>query len=273
MVSDAMPVEERDGVYRGDVRAARRISAQSVIWTVLASMASVVVGFRSGTAVLVAFGAIGMVDAVGSVALWYHFHCGLHHGELSDRRERLAHRVVLAGLLGVGCAAVGGGFARLAHHDVSENSDLGVALAAVSLVALVGLSARKRQIARRVFSAALLSDGHLSAVGALQASVTLAGTAVVRRWGWTWADAIATCVVGCVAVTLAITTWRAEDGAAFDLGTGQRELQPASSTRTADAGSAGGDRGGGGWSGGDTQPTTVEQDDELPEDVARDVPP
>jgi divalent metal cation (Fe/Co/Zn/Cd) transporter len=44
----------------------------------------------------------------------------------------------------------------------------------------------------------------------MQAVVTLAGTAATRWLGWHWADATATIVVGCVAVTLAVTTWNSE---------------------------------------------------------------
>jgi divalent metal cation (Fe/Co/Zn/Cd) transporter len=57
---------------------------------------------------------------------------------------------------------------------------------------------------------ALRSDGHLSAIGAMQASVTVVGTATALWLGWHWADAAATTVVGFVAAILAIFTWRAE---------------------------------------------------------------
>jgi hypothetical protein len=199
-----------EGFHRPHVNSALRISLQSVVWTVLASIASVVLGIQSRTAVLIAFGAIGIVDAVGSIALAYHFHHGLRHDELSEELERLAHRVVLVGLFSVGCAAIIGGLARLTIDHASAGSNAGVALAAASLVALVALSARKQQVARRVSSNALLSDAHLSAIGAMQAAVTLAGTATTRWLGWHWADAVATSLVGCVAVALAISTWRAE---------------------------------------------------------------
>jgi hypothetical protein len=42
-----------------------------------------------------------------------HFRRGLQREVLSDRLERLAHRIVLLGLTVVGCAAVVGGIARL----------------------------------------------------------------------------------------------------------------------------------------------------------------
>ena len=201
---------EPEGFHRPHVNSALRISLQSVVWTIAASAASIVVGIQSRTAVLIAFGAIGIVDAVGSIALAHHFHHGLRHDELSEELEHLAHRVVLVGLFAVGCAAILGGLARLTIDQPSEGSNAGVALAAASLVVLIVLSARKQQVARQVSSNALRSDGHLSAIGAMQAAVTLAGTATTRWLGWDWADAVATSIVGGVAVALAISTWRAE---------------------------------------------------------------
>ena len=208
-----------DGFHRPHVSAALLVSALSVVWTVVASSLAVTIGVRSHTAVLVAFGAIGAVDAIGSVALVYHFQHGLRHGRLSDELEKLAHRVVLVGLFSVGCASVLGGLVRLALSQTSEPSDPGVALAAISVVALIALSLRKRQVARRIASKALLSDGHLSAVGAMQGAVTLAGTAMAGWLGWHWADAAATTIVGSVAILVAASTWRTEDAPNASSGT------------------------------------------------------
>ena len=205
---------ESEALRRSHVHAALLVSLQSVVLTVAASSTAIVVGLRSDTAVLVAFGAIGFVDAVGSVALVYHFRHARRHDRLSADLEKVAHRIVLIGLLLVGSAAIVGGVARLAMNQSSEASNVGIVLAAVSLVLLSILSVRKRSIARRVSSNALRSDGHLSAIGAMQAAVTLAGTAVTRWAGWHWADAAATVVVGCVAATLALATWRGESRAA-----------------------------------------------------------
>lgn len=157
---------------------------------------------------LVAFGAIGFVDALGSVTLTYHFRHALRHDALSDRLERVAHRVVVAGLFVVGLGAAAVGLARLVTGNTGGSSNAGIALAAISLVALIGLSARKQVLARRVGSAALLADGRLSAVGAMQAGVTLLGTAAARRLDWNWADASAASIVGLVAIAVAVATLR-----------------------------------------------------------------
>jgi divalent metal cation (Fe/Co/Zn/Cd) transporter len=194
-------------MHRPDVVAALRVSLLSMLWTFVSSVAAVIIGVRSHTSVLVAFGAVGTVDAIGSAALAIHFRHGLRHDRLSERLEDLSHRVVLTGLLLVGTAAVVGGVVRLAIPSTRSSSDLGVALAGVSFVVLLGLSRRKLAVARRIASDALRSDGHLSAVGAVLAAVTLVGTVLERWLHWNWADATATIVLGAVAVWLAITTW------------------------------------------------------------------
>jgi len=194
------------------VTSALRVSLFSVAWTVVASTLAVAIGIRSHAAVLVAFGAIGVVDAIGSVALVHHFRRSLRDGEVADEFERIVHRIVLAGLFTVGGASVVVGVVRLALGAGSDASHAGVALAATSLVALSALSLRKQQIAGRISSGALRSDGHLSGVGAMQAAVALAGTGLAAAVGWHWADAAATALVGSVAIGLAVSTWKSESG-------------------------------------------------------------
>ncbi len=210
MRNEPGPRDMSDGMHRAHVKAALRVSMLSMVWTLVSSVFAVIIGIRSRTSVLVAFGAVGVVDAIGSASLSYHFLRGLQHDQLSERLENLSHRIVLSGLLVVGSAAVLGGAIRLLLSSSRGSSDAGVALAGVSFVVLLVLSSRKLQVARRISSAALRSDGQLSAVGAVLAAITLVGTVIERWLGWSWADATATILLGMVAMWLAISTWRAE---------------------------------------------------------------
>src|SRR4051812_38403622 len=128
------------------VRSAWLVSLVSVVWTVIASTLAIGLGISGSSAVLVAFGAIGFVDALGSVALVYHFRHALRHDQISERLENIAHRIVLAGLFVVGSGAVVLGVARLATGATSDQSNAGTVLAAVSLVVLTALSARKQTL-------------------------------------------------------------------------------------------------------------------------------
>jgi divalent metal cation (Fe/Co/Zn/Cd) transporter len=210
MDNEPRPPEVTPPMNRRDVAAALWVSLVSVVWTLLSSALAVAIGLGSHQLVLVAFGAVGIVDAVGSLALTYHFRHALHHDQLSERFESIAHRVVLTGLLSVGSAAVAIGSIRLATDDAGGSSNAGVLLASVSLVALVALSSQKQRIARRIDSSALRSDSHLSGVGATFAAITLAGTGLERWLGWHWSDATATVILGVIAVWLALSTWRSE---------------------------------------------------------------
>jgi len=193
---------------RNPVRSAWLVSFVSVVWTVAASSVAIGLGVTDNSAVLVAFGAIGFVDALGSVALVYHFRHALRHDELSERLENIAHRVVVTGLFVVGAGAVIVGVARLVGGSTGGSSGAGTALAAISLVVLTLLSAQKQRLARLVGSDALLADGRLSGVGAMQAGVTLFGTAAASKLHWDWADAVAASLVGLVAIGVAVDALR-----------------------------------------------------------------
>jgi hypothetical protein len=155
----------------------------------------------TSSASLAAFGAVGYVDMVGSIALVHHFRHAIAHDEISDRFERRAHRIVTLGLLSVGVVAIVVSGIRLAAGAEAEMNAASVAIAASSALVLSFLSVCKMRIGGRVPSAALVSDGHVSAIGAMEAAVVLLGTVFS-------ADNAAALAVGIFAVALALATWR-----------------------------------------------------------------
>ena len=173
------------------------------MFSFIASTLAIAIGLGSSV-VLVAFGAIGFVDAFGSVALTYHFRHALHHEAISERFERLAHRAVRIGLAVVGIATVAVSIVRLVTGDSSAPPAGGGFLAAVSLVVLAVLSSQKRHIGREIGSKALLADGRVSGIGAVQAGIALAGLVASRVFDAGWADAAAALVVGTAAVLVAV---------------------------------------------------------------------
>jgi divalent metal cation (Fe/Co/Zn/Cd) transporter len=200
VASDAQDLGEHE------VRAARQISTISLVWTLTASTAAIVVGLIANSLALIAFGAIGYVDAVADVALVYHFGRGLKHDELSARYERLAHRIVTVGLFGVGIATIAVSVLRLATGREGDASLAALMLASFSFLALIALARRKRAVAERVQSEALRADSRLSGVGALHAAIAIGGVAATTWLAWHWADAAAAAVVGLAATVLAVVT-------------------------------------------------------------------
>jgi hypothetical protein len=108
-VLEVMPTDE--------LRAAVLISIASIGWTMVANSASIVLGVSAGSAVLVAFGKTGLLDAAGSVALVVHFRHALHHEALSERHERVALHVITLGLATVGVTTLLGERATSRHSS------------------------------------------------------------------------------------------------------------------------------------------------------------
>ena len=165
-------------------RAGRRVSEVSIAWTILGSSFAIPFGIAAASVALVAFGLVGLVDLVGSVALVHHYRHALRTDAFSDRFERRAHRIVITGLLTIGLATVVVSAARLTIGHFPKTSTAEIVISSLSVVALCILSTCKVRVARAIPSAALRSDGFLTGIGAAQALVILAGTAAARRLSW-----------------------------------------------------------------------------------------
>jgi divalent metal cation (Fe/Co/Zn/Cd) transporter len=186
------------------IRAGLAVSNVSLVWTVASSTTAVAIGLARRSLVLVAFGAIGVLDAVGSAALVIHFRHALRHEAMSERRERVALHVITIGLIVLGVVTAAESVRRLVTDAHAERALEGTALAAASAVVLAVLGRRKRIVGRRIPSHALVADGWVSTTGALLAAVTVIGTAINAAFGWRWVDAAAALAVAIGAVVIAL---------------------------------------------------------------------
>ena len=189
------------------VRNALQVSAVSAAWTLTASLAAITIGLADGSLALVAFGAVQMFDFAADVVLVIHFRAA-RRGRHADHLERVVLRIVSAGLVAVGVAAVVASIRHLADRQAAHSSTAAIVLAGASFVFLAGLAWRKRHIALRLPSRALHADGQLSAVGAVLAAVTLGGAAMTALFGWWWSDPIAALLIGVGAIGLGVVTAR-----------------------------------------------------------------
>jgi divalent metal cation (Fe/Co/Zn/Cd) transporter len=194
------------GTMSAHIRAAWAVSLTCVVWTAASSAAAIAIGITTSSGSLVAVGAVGFVDALGSATLAYHFRHAMRHEQTSDRLEAIAHRVVSIGLVAVGTTTVIVNSVRLASGSEADATVAGAVLAAVSCVVLAFLAGRKLSIARDVGSPALRSDAHLSLVGSTLAGIAILGMAATNWLGWSSADAVAAVVVGIVAAIVGVVS-------------------------------------------------------------------
>ena len=201
-----MSASKRAAAQRQSVRAGLYVSVASVVWTTCQSAVSIVVGRSSHSLALVTFGLVGALDAVGSATLIVHFRHALRHDDLSERLERVALRVVSAGLIVVGAYGVGEAIRRLAAGHPAQTSTVAVVTAALSAAVLAALFSWKRKVAAAIPSPALRADAWLSATGAALAVITLVGAAAAATWWRT--DPAAAAVVGGGAIVVGVANAR-----------------------------------------------------------------
>jgi divalent metal cation (Fe/Co/Zn/Cd) transporter len=167
------------------------ISYVAVVWSVVAGAASVVVGVQSASTALIGTGMDVLADMLSSVVLVWRFRAELHGRHPAHKVERRAHVAASVALLAVAVGVTAGSVARLASGEGASPSVAAITVAAASVVVLPVLAVLKFQIAPRVPSRALRTDGLITLVGAATAGLSLIGLALTEWLNWSAADPVA----------------------------------------------------------------------------------
>ncbi|HEX3822852.1 MAG TPA: cation transporter [Mycobacteriales bacterium] len=181
------------------LRDAIRVSWVCVGWSLVAGVASLVVGLRSASLSLGGLGASVLIDVISSAVLIWRFRHERGAGQFPEAAERRAQIVAAVGLLGIGVVLAATGIQHLAAGDRPMASALALVLAAANLVVLPLLARWKYRVAGEVGSRALRTDAHITMVGTSTSALTLAGLGLDRAFGWWWADAGAALVIAVIA--------------------------------------------------------------------------
>jgi divalent metal cation (Fe/Co/Zn/Cd) transporter len=181
------------------VRDALRVSWVCVVWSVVAGVASLVVGLVAGSLSLGGLGASVLVDVVSSAVLIWRFRRERGNGEFPEAAERRAQVVAASGLVVIGVALLVTGIEHLAAHAHPSTPALALALAGANLLVLPALARWKYRVADSVGSVALRTDAHITMVGTATSALTLLGLGLDRGLGWWWADAAAALAIAVVA--------------------------------------------------------------------------
>jgi divalent metal cation (Fe/Co/Zn/Cd) transporter len=187
--------------YLREARKAKWLSWASLGYMALEGLVAVVAGIVAGSIALIGFGIDSAIEGFASVIIVWRFTGWrtLSH-EAEDRAQKLVaiQFFILAPYVGIESArALIGG-----HHP--EESIVGIALAASSVVVMPMLGRAKQRIGGRIGSSATSSEGKqnlLCAYLAVALLVGLVGNAVFGAW---WLDP----VVGFLIVLLAIQEGR-----------------------------------------------------------------
>jgi divalent metal cation (Fe/Co/Zn/Cd) transporter len=202
-ITDRSDTEERQRL----TSRARRVTELALAWHALEATIAVGAGVIARSVALVGFGADSVIEAAaGLVVLW------LVTGERlsSHGAERRAQQLIAASFVMLSLYVtiesardlIGG------HHPAV--SWVGVALAAVTLVAMPPLAAVKRSVGTALGSSATISESRQTMLCAYLSTALLVGLLANALGGWWWADPAVALLIAAVALSEAREAWQGE---------------------------------------------------------------
>jgi divalent metal cation (Fe/Co/Zn/Cd) transporter len=188
-------------------RRARLLSWASLAYMALEGLVAVVAGIVAGSIALIGFGIDSAIEGFASVIIVWRF---TGSRTFSDAAEQKAQKLVALAFFLLAPYVAVEAIRSLVNGSHAEESVVGIALAASSLVVMPYLGRAKQRIGSRIGSSATASEGKQNLLCAYLAGallVGLLGNALLGAW---WLDPVVALVIAYVAIREGREAWRGE---------------------------------------------------------------
>src|SRR5687767_8335031 len=207
MEANAVTVQLGGPDYLRLARRAKLLSWASLAYMALEGIVAVVAGIVAGSIALIGFGIDSAIEGFASVIIVWRF---TGSRALSGAAENRAQKLVaiqffiLAPYVGIEAVR------SLIGGDRPDESIVGIALAASSLVVMPLLGRAKQRIGSRIGSSATASEGKQNLLCAYLAGALLVGLLGNALFGAWWLDAAVALLIAYVAVQEGREAWRGD---------------------------------------------------------------
>ncbi len=172
----------------------KRLEYFTITWNSLEGLVALIAGGLAGSISLVGFGIDSFIEvASGTVLLW---RMSVDADVWSrERNEQRSLRIVGVCFVALAVYILYESFSDLLGRRPPEHSMPGIVLACVSLVVMPLLARAKREIGRKLGSAAMYADARQTDFCMYLSAILLIGLLLNAALGWWWADPIAALVM------------------------------------------------------------------------------
>lgn len=183
------------------------LEAVTIGYNALEGTIAIAAGLAAGSVALTGFGMDSVIEVSSGVLVWWRLRSELGSPSLGPAVETRAARgaglllLALAGYLAVESGR------RLLVADRPQESVIGIALTALSLVVMPLLARAKLRTAAALDSRALRADAHETIVCAWLSFTTLLGLSLNAALGWWWADPLAALTMLPLVVREGLEAW------------------------------------------------------------------
>jgi divalent metal cation (Fe/Co/Zn/Cd) transporter len=193
------------------LRRAVRLEWTVIAWNVMEGFIAVAAGLIASSVALLSFGLDSFIELTSAVVVLWRLQAELRSGspQQAASNEQAAARIAGTLLFGLAAYIVVDAGRRLAGYgEAAEQSLVGIALTAASLVAMPILGWAKLHIADRLGSGALRADSYETIACAWLSLTTLVGLSLNGAFGWAWADPAAALLIVPLVVREGLEAWR-----------------------------------------------------------------
>lgn len=176
------------------IRRGKLLEYLTVAYNSLEGIIAIAAGLLAGSIALVGFGVDSLIEVISGITLLWRLHADVdeHRREAVEKR---ALRIVGASFLLLAGYVLFDAVKAIVLREPPEESIVGIALAAVSLVIMPLLVGAKRRVARAIGSRALDADATQTALCTYLSAILLAGLLLNATLGWWWADPAAALIM------------------------------------------------------------------------------
>ncbi len=174
-----------------------RLEYATIAWNVVEMIVSIGLGIAARSIALIAFGLDTMVELFASIVVVWHLR---HPGRDSDVITARALRLVAVAFFLLAAVVSVTAVWSLITRAVPDESLLGIAYIAVTVVVMLSLGIAKRRTGLLLGSEPLAAEARMSVIDAALALAVLAGLVANAAFGWWWADPLAALAVAFAAL-------------------------------------------------------------------------
>ena len=172
----------------------RRLEYFTIAWNLLEGAVAVIAGAFAGSISLVGFGVDSFIEVTsGATLLW---RMAVDSNERTrERNEKISLQIVGTCFLALAAYIGYESISDLVNRKTPEHSIPGIILACLSLVVMPVLSRAKKDVGKKLQSAAMAADAKQTDFCVYLSAILLLGLLLNAALGWWWADPTAALVM------------------------------------------------------------------------------
>jgi len=182
------------------------LAGASVGYNLIEAAVAITAGAIAGSVALVGFGLDSIVEvSSGLIILWQFRH------PMPESRERRALRLIAVSFFALAAYVAFESVRTLLGSSEARPSNLGIAIAAASILIMPALSWAQRRTGRELGSGSVVADSKQTLLCTYLSAVLLGGLVLNATLGWHWADPIAALVIAAVAINEGVEAWKGDN--------------------------------------------------------------